>query len=340
LQKLIQSLALLGAAAVGAGIASAARPTVNVTVTVPRVTKAPVRHVVEAQVRAPRHVRRIIKPKPAPVHHRATRSLYVHTVSQTVMRARGCASGRRGTHGLVILDFGRLSTRHHTLGTILFSERFASLTDMTRALAAYAQGYVRCVSPNSRAQIVLARGTSNYSPGVASTYWAGRHWAAATARFTRYLTRHHLEARVTSAAAVDAEPGWDRSFTRTRGFFAGFRAQRSGSLLYNYGSLDGGAGAIWSVRQALYVAGGNRDVRVVPEIYHHEMARQWARLARLGAHRSHPLRFAGLMTQHSPGCRRCGLTPREARAALSKELGRHPKTRAAIGDLQMITNIS
>jgi hypothetical protein len=264
----------------------------------------------------------------------------MRTVSQPVLRELGCRAARRGTHGLVILDFGRLATRHRTLGTILFDERFASLRASTLALRAYAHGYARCARGGQK--IVLARGTSNYAPGVASTYWAGRHWAAATKRFADYLERDELDGRVTSAAAIDAEPAWDRRFERTHGFFTGFRTQRSGSLLYNYGSLDGGPGAIWTVRQALYVAGGMRDARAVPEIYHREMARQWARLARLGVHRKYnrPVRFAGLMTQRSPGCGRCGMTPHQARAALTRELRKHPKTRAAVADLQLVTNIS
>ena len=38
--------------------------------------------------------------------------------------------------------------------------------------------------------------------------------------------------------------------------FAG-RFASNAALLYSYGSLDGGAGVIWKVRQAYYVAGGD-----------------------------------------------------------------------------------
>ena len=108
----------------------------------------------------------------------------------------------------------------------------------------------------------------------------------------------------------------------------GFRASPAHALLYNFGSLDGGAGGIWSVAQAYYVAAG-RTTRVVPEIYTHSMAHQWAKLAKHGMRRYHrPLRFAGVVTQHRARCG-CSLKPHEARQALVRALAFHVgKTRA------------
>lgn len=45
-----------------------------------------------------------------------------------------------------------------------------------------------------------------------------------------------------------------------------------GHTLYDYGSLDGGVGAVWSARQAWYVAGGIRHTKALPEIYNSAMA--------------------------------------------------------------------
>jgi hypothetical protein len=273
-----------------------------------------------------------------------TGSRYERTTDMRVLFRQGCNAGRERINGLVILAFGKPAYNGHTYGTILFSSRFASNANITAATRAYAAGYARCLPRGSTAQITLARGTSNYDPSTPSMAKAGRKWARETMRLARYLRNHPaVAARVKAAAAIDAEPAWDRDFHETHAFFRGFRAARTGYLLYNFGSLDGGVGAIWSLRQAFFVAGGMKDARVVPEIYFQTQARQWAELARLAILRyRRPVQFAGVMTQHSPGCRRrvCGMTPREAHSQLGKALKEHPATRHQVRMLAAVTNIS
>jgi hypothetical protein len=272
-----------------------------------------------------------------------TGSRYERTTDVRVLFRQGCRAGRERVNGLVILAFGKPAYDGHSYGTVLFSNRFASNRQITRATRAYATGYARCVPRRSTAKIVLARGTSNYSPSTPSTYKAGRKWARETMRLARWLRQHPKVARrVRSAAAIDAEPAWDRGFRQTYRFFRGFRSARTGYLLYNFGSLDGGVGSIWSLRQAFYVAGGMKDARVVPEIYFRSQAEQWAELARLAIRTyRRPVRFAGVMTQVSPGCRRsrCGMGPREAHLRLGRELKRHPATRKQVRMLASVTNI-
>jgi hypothetical protein len=66
-----------------------------------------------------------------------------------------------------------------------------------------------------------------------------------------------------------------------------------------------------------------RFARALPEIYTHEMARQWAHLTRYAIERYHrPVRFAGLMTQHASNPRN-GFGPREAHKALVRALAAH-----------------
>jgi hypothetical protein len=109
-------------------------------------------------------------------------------------------------------------------------------------------------------------------------------------------------------------------------------------VLYNYGSLDGGPGVIWNVRQNYYVAGGMRYVRPIPEIYNRAMAEQWAELSRLSSERyGQPLQFAGLITQFHHRCRRCGFSAREAHRALLRALAGSGRRRAA--RLDSVTNI-
>jgi hypothetical protein len=273
----------------------------------------------------------------AKVRPYVTISLYERTTDRLVLRKQGCNAAKRGAGGILILDFGRPGWNGHTYGTMLFSGRFARNDAITWAMKSYARGYVTCLPKSSKAKITLARGTSNYYPTVPNLRRAGREWAAHTHALGRYLANHGLDARVTAAAADDVEPAWDRGFRRTYNFYRGFRQGSHGVLIYNYGSLDGGAGGIWNVRQAYYVSGGMKYARAMPEIYNHAMARQWAYLSRRSVHfYGKPVQFAGLMTQHASGCS-CGLTPAEAHAALVRELAKHPKTRVPV--LPAVTNI-
>ena len=272
-----------------------------------------------------------------------TGSRYERTTDVRVLFEQGCAAGRSRVNGLVILAFGKPAYDGHTYGTILFSNRFASNRSVTRATEAYAQGYFRCVPRTSTAQITLARGTSNYDPSTPSMEKAGRKWARETMTFAKYLRNHPaVAARVKASAAIDAEPAWDRSFRQTYDFFRGFKDARTGYLLYNFGSLDGGVGSIWNLRQAFYVAGGMKFARVVPEIYFRVQAHQWAELARLAIKTyKRPVQFAGVMTQHWKGCNRriCGMTPREAHSQLGLALKKHPATREQVRMLAAVTNI-
>jgi hypothetical protein len=293
------------------------------------------------------------KPKPkkkraqfvAAQHIGASPSLYERTTSITVLRAQGCAAAKRGTTGLVVLDFGKLEfrARRGGYGTITFADRFAGNRAITWAMKSYAHGYSQCLPKTSKARITLARGTSNYGQSsVPSTYTAGRLWAGATVAFANYLKKHRFDDHVTAAAADDVEPAWDRGFRLTYDFFRGYGKSDHGYLLYNYGSLDGGVGGIWKLRQAFYVAGGMRYARAVPEIYNHAMAQEWAELARLSyARYGKPIQLAGLMTQHWTNCHRCGYTAPRARHELVHELKKANVMRRTLPsrELASVTNI-
>ena len=288
--------------------------------------------------RKPKH-----KPAPAatPISYGATvtPSLYERTISTTILRAQGCRAGNARVSGLVVLDFGKLTYRPKRggYGTLTFAGRFASNRSVGWAAKSYARGYSECIAKRSRAHITLALGTSNYDQDVPSTYVAGRLWAKQTTLIGAYVKVHHFD-RVTAAAGDDVEPAWDRGFRRTYDFFRGFGSANSGYLLYNYGSLDGGVGKIWRLRQAYFVAGGMHAARAVPEIYNQAMAEEWAELSRLSVRRyGEPIKIAGLMTQHHGHCRRCGYTAAQAHRVLKRELAKHPKTKLRL--LAAATNI-
>jgi hypothetical protein len=260
------------------------------------------------------------QPQPQPALRATTASIYEHSAQRWILSEQGCSAARRHEDGVVILDFGKPAYYHGGYGTILFSGRFAPNHKITNAMLGYAQGYVRCLPQGSTASIELARGTSNYHPSVPSAYTAGVRWARETNRLGLKLARKGLAEHVGAAAADDAEPAWDPSFRNTRQFFHGFRAAVHGHTLFNFGSLDGGVGAIWSARQAWYVSGGLRHTKALPEIYNSAMAKQWAELARIADGKYHRgVHFAGVMTQGTPSCD-CGLRPPAAHDALANAL--------------------
>jgi hypothetical protein len=255
-------------------------------------------------------------------HHRLSVSLYERDAKQSRLARQGCAAARRGESGVVVLDFGKPSHYGREYGTIDFSNRFISNHQITMGMLGWARGYVRCLERPSHKVVTLARGTSNYHPSVPSAKIAGQHWAAGVLALERKLRRHGLDRHVKSAAADDLEPAWDRSFRQTRRFIHGFRTWSQGRTLYNYGSLDGGVGSIWSARQVMYVTGGEGHTAMLPEIYYASQARQWAQLAYI-AHRwfHRRVHFAGVMTQGSASCD-CGYRPHAAHRALVQALAR------------------
>jgi hypothetical protein len=281
---------------------------------------APKRHAPKRHAPKPKANPRT-QPRPQHRLRATTLSIYEHSAQPWILSRQGCSAARRHESGIVILDFGKPAFHHGGYGTILFSGRFAPNHKITKAMLGYAGGYVSCLPEGSTAAIELARGTSNYHPSVPSAYAAGVRWARETNRLGIKLSRKGLDAHVEPAAADDAEPAWDRSFRKTRQFFHGFRAAVHGHTLFNYGSLDGGVGAVWSARQAWFVSGGLRHTKALPEIYNAAMAREWAELARIARGRyHHGVRFAGVMTQGTESCN-CGLRPSEAHRALARALG-------------------
>jgi hypothetical protein len=279
---------------------------------------ARVTHRIEQRVRRLRAIRFAARHQPHS-KPRSTISLYERSVRRGTLRRQGCSTAERGVGGIVILDFGQPAYNGHSYGTYLFSGRFADNKAITRAMVAYARGYRRCLPRGSGLRITLARGTSNYHPQVPSAYKAGRKWARETMALQKLLRAGNLHSHVSAAAADDVEPAWDRPFHRTRDFFRGFRDARTGHLLYNFGSLDGGVGSVWNARQIFFVTSGMKYARAIPEIYNHAMAQQWADLAHIAKKRyNRPLKFAGVMTTHTS--RNRGMKPRDAHKILVRAL--------------------
>jgi hypothetical protein len=298
---------------------------------------APLARLVHATPRhAPAKPKQQSRPTPPKEQHdiqpavRATISLYEHTADASILSQQGCSAAQRGVGGIVILDFGQPAYNGHTYGANLFSGAFAGNKEITAGMLGYAQGYEHCLAPGSKLSITLARGTSNYHPQVPSPYNAGRRWARETHTLAVLLEKSGLAKHVASAAADDVEPAWDRTFHRTRDFFRGYRDANMGHLIYNFGSLDGGvAHGIWNASQIFFVASGMRYARVIPEIYNHAMAREWAYLAHIAQRRYHrPVQFAGVMTTHTSANH--GMRPTEAHKSLVRALASYGQAPAVV----------
>jgi len=234
------------------------------------------------------------KAKPKPRSVATTPSHYEYTANPATLYRQGCADGAAKVSGLVVLDFGQ-QVHFGEYGAYNFAKHFDSNAQITTAIEAYAVGYSTCLPKHAAVHITLARGTSNYNILVPSAEEAGREWAAEVVKVGAYLKQHHFN-RITSAAAIDAEPAYDKTFAKTHDFFLGFSKADHGYLLYNYGSLDGGIHSYWNVEQAYYVAGGMKEARAVPEIYNRAMAQEWAELAS-----QKPIKLAGVMTSYPRG---------------------------------------
>jgi hypothetical protein len=331
----VRALALVGLALVGMGATVVQTP---LPAGPPAARHGPARPAFKALVvPAAEPKRGLAGSRLAVTRARATISLYEHTVRRPTLREQGCDAAKRRVGGIVILDFGQPAYNGHTYGANLFSGAFAGNAKITSAMLAYAVGYVRCLPKRSTLAISLARGTSNYHIGVPSAYQAGRRWARETKKLQMLLEARGLGAHVTSAAADDVEPAWDRGFRRTRDFFRGYRAADTGHVLYNFGSLDGGVGSVWNAKQIFYVASGMKYAASIPEIYNHAMAQQWAEVAHLAKHRYHrPMKFAGVMTTHTS--RNHALKPRDAHTLLVRALASIGGT--AVADVPLtLTNI-
>ena len=218
------------------------------------------------------------------------------------LAAQGCHAARRHESGVVVLDFGKPAFAHGGYGTILFSGRFAPNHKITAAMLAL-RARLRPLPPAGLDGVHRARARDEQLPPVRAERLRGRRPLGARDEQARARAAPARARRPTSRLRPPTTPSRRgiRSSAR-RGTSSTASARRcTGHTLYDYGSLDGGVGAVWSARQALYVAGGLRHTKALPEIYNSAMAREWAELARIAHRRYH--RRRPLRRRHDAGHR-------------------------------------
>jgi hypothetical protein len=218
----------------------------------------------------------------APAPPPKTTSRYMMTVDPNILYNEGCIQGKAKENGIVVLDFGQPSYQGSTYGTILFSNRFASLDQITFASEGFLRGFWDC-SANNGPFITLALGTSNYHGDT--TFDHGRAWALAVNQVGAWVVANNLGSQEMVAGASDMEVGWN-STSATRAWADGYTSVHQ-YFYYNYGDAAGcsqvattGNGSCnngWKQSDIVYLSWDEEAALPLPEIHttSGSQARQW-----------------------------------------------------------------
>jgi Concanavalin A-like lectin/glucanases superfamily len=268
-----------------------------------------------------------------------THSYYEHSASPSTLWNQGCAAGNLGSHGLVILSFGRpaYDSTTSSYGSLDYGNHFDSFAAIETAVEAYISGFWDC-TPVGGPFTVVGLGITNNCPSAsagpsapcnASSYVPpnyttfGNKLADAVSVVQNYITRPpSFSSQLAVVAADDAEPAWDPDYTATHNTIAGYTSEASSlsltNLLYDFGSLESG---YWTSEQEYYVAFLGTYEIPLPQIYYSSQAGQWADLnSYVETNYSFSIFFGGVMNQWNPPYTDCGYTPHQGYAAMLNEI--------------------
>ena len=248
-------------------------------------------------------------PVPSP-----TTSHYETTTDPGTLVAQGETTGRAGSQGLVILDFGRPAAAGSVSGTDDFSGTFVSFASIVTGVEGFAHGYF--ATAPAHLQLDVAIGTNDScGPGQpCGTVVCGctdepqdfGTWGAQLAQavmevdaYTASLKRDSgYTDTVTVMAGDDAEPAFDPEYTNTYDLMAGYSAAVGGyqPAMIDFGSADAG---FWSEGQLLQIADGFKPNLAVPEIYTSTDATAWSSLVAFAQQGGQTLTIYGVLTTES-----------------------------------------
>lgn len=169
----------------------------------------------------------------APTPPPYTTSYYMNTVNPSTLYNLGCTLGQHdhdlaGTQDdIVVLDFGR-PDYSGGYGTRLFSNVFASTSQVAVAVEQFGYGYWYCTGSDTTSQLRLAAGTNNSGAYVTSGH--GTAWAQMVNTIGSWMSSHGYNTQVTSAAASDMELDYN-SATTTRAWVDGYKSAYTWVLL-------------------------------------------------------------------------------------------------------------
>ncbi len=242
----------------------------------------------------------------------ATTSRYIGTMEPAQHDAMGCASGRAGEQGVIILAFGQPWVQDGQYGTIYYRAGFpfASVDVIAEASKAFLRGYWEC-APQA-AQLGVAIGTNNYRGATLqpdTSFAHGRAWGEMVNRLHAWLqdaAPPGVRDRIAVFGGNDIEMSWNTP-ALTKAWVNGY-ADATARPFINFGTCDGcptsgnptqNPNNGWTVDDVWQV---NRPPYAIPfpEIYLRSgvNADQWYRMSLYAAQqKGSKLEFGGLLTQ-------------------------------------------
>lgn len=272
----------------------------------------------------------------------ASTSRYISTMDPQQHYAMGCASGRAGEGGTIILAFGQAWMQDDAFGVIYYRPGFpfASTATVAEAAKGFLRGYWECAPPS--AQLNLAVGTNNYKG--ATGYAHGVAWGQMVNQLHAWLQANAppgVSERLAVFGGNDIEMSWNTS-ALTRDWVNGY-ASATARPFINFGTCDGcpTTGSPdrqpnngWTVDDVWFV--NSAPVAIpFPEIYLRSgvNADQWYRMSLFAAQqKGAKLAFGGLLTQWQ-ACQEKGTcggltdnTPQQGWQQLQDALNADPRT--------------
>lgn len=283
-------------------------------------------------------------------------SYYMRTVDTSTMYQIGCGLGVDDYYmpgwqdNLVILDFGMpRDLGNGQYGASLFGLSPASTAQIAEAIYAVGYGYWLCSLEETRSQLQIGVGTSNYGSQV--SYGHGQAWAEMVNAINSSFSNEGFINRVIAIGANDMELDWN-SVSVTRAWVNGYDSVNQYPL-YNFGDAGGCPSVFypgwncnndWTLEDIWYISYGAPPSYPLPLIYADSgiNAAQWHWIA-LYAYRQHgtSMYFQGEMTQWQSclqvgGCGSLDNTPAEGWTFLWSYLNSDTRTAQ---DLRYSTDI-
>ncbi|MCL6511844.1 MAG: hypothetical protein K6U78_14300 [Anaerolineae bacterium] len=277
----------------------------------------------------------------------ATTSRYIGTMDPARHYAMGCASGRAGEQGTLILAFGQPWTQGGQYGTIYYQAGFpfASVNTIAEASKAFLLGYWEYAPAAARLNVAI--GTNNYRGATLqpdTSFAHGQAWGQMINQLHTWLQSEAppgVSERVAVFGGNDIEMSWNTP-ALTKAWVNGYASATSRPFV-NFGTCDGcpttgnptqNPNNGWTVDDVWFV--NSAPVAIpFPEIYLRSgiNADQWYRMSLYAAqNKGGPLAFGGLLTQWQ-ACQDRGTcggltdnTPQQGWRQLQDALNADPRT--------------
>ncbi len=242
----------------------------------------------------------------------ATTSRYVGTMDPARHYAMGCASGRAGEQGVIILAFGQPWVQDGQYGVIYYRPGFpfAPADTVAAASKAFLRGYWECAPESARFGIAI--GTNNYRGATLqpdTSFGHGQAWGQMVNQVHTWLQDNAppgVAERLAVFGGNDIEMSWNTP-ALTKAWVDGYVSTTARPFI-NFGTCDGcptsgnptqSPNNGWTVDDVWQV---NRPPYAIPfpEIYLRSgvNADQWYRMSLYAAqNKGAKLAFAGLLTQ-------------------------------------------